>query len=46
MSPGTVCGDSRAAPGYLEARRRAPGEAPGGGGKTELSAVNAYPGSP
>ena len=32
MNPGAACGDPRAALGYLEARRRAPREAPGGGG--------------
>ena len=31
MSPGAACGDPRAAPGYMEARRHAPRGAPGAG---------------
>ena len=46
MRPGAACGDPRAAPGYLEARRRAPEEAPGGGGKTELNGLKINPGPP
>ena len=33
MSPGAACGDPTAAPGYLEARRRARRVPPGGGCK-------------
>ena len=33
MSPGAACGDPRAAPGYLEARRHAWRVPPGSGGK-------------
>ena len=33
MSPGAACGDPRAAPGYLEARRHARGVPPGAPGK-------------
>ena len=36
MSPGAACGDPRAAPGYLEARRHARGGAPEGGCKRSL----------
>ena len=43
MSPGTVCGDSSAASGYLEARRRAPGEAPECGGNPALIYLLAPP---
>ena len=39
MIPGAACGDPRAAPEYLEARRRARRVPPGGGGKTELRAL-------
>ena len=43
MSPGAACGDPRAAPGYMEARRRAPGEAPGCGGNRAFVPVLALP---
>ena len=36
MSPGAACGDPRAAPGYLEASRRAPEVPPGCRGKRSL----------
>ena len=46
MSPGAACGDPRAAPGYLEHRRRAPGESPGCGGNPALTGHSGGPGPP
>ena len=43
MSPGAACGDPRAAPGYLDARRRAPEEAPGCRGNRALVVFLAPP---
>ena len=37
MSPGGACEDPRADPGFLEARRRVPGDAPGCGGNPRIS---------
>ena len=46
MSPGGACGGPRAAPGCMEARGRARGVPPGGGGKTELIYILASPKNP
>ena len=43
IRPGAVCGDPRAAPGYVEARRHARRVPPGGGGKTEFVYILAPP---
>ena len=43
MSPGAACGDPRAAPEYLEARRHAQGSALGGGWKRQVLYILAPP---
>ena len=43
MSPGAACGDPRAAPGYLEARRHAGGVSPEGPGNRALRDLLAPP---
>ena len=41
MSPGAACGDPRAAPGYMEASRRAPGLPQGAGVKRSEARLRA-----